>query len=86
VSGKRQIQHGKMPKTAKCRFKKRQIIRRFLNFDFELFCAYLGLLQAFFGKEDVSIIIIIKKKVKNFLKNGILFVYFYQVRHSRHLV
>jgi hypothetical protein len=26
LSGKRQIQHGKMPKTAKCRFKKRQVI------------------------------------------------------------
>jgi hypothetical protein len=48
VSGKRQIQHGKMPKNAKCQLKKRQII--VTPVDFELFSGYLGLLQSICGK------------------------------------
>jgi hypothetical protein len=50
VTGKRQIQHAKMPKNAKGRFKKRQFFSPLWVVELEHFSAYLGLSHAIFRK------------------------------------
>jgi hypothetical protein len=50
VTGKRQIQHAKMPKNAKGLFKKRQFFSPLWVVELEHFSAYLGLSHAIFRK------------------------------------